>query len=213
MVATQVKVTAEMLREKFTATDELVSIPASKEEFWELLELPEFKIEYSQGQIIGTMSYATENHEAIVANLIALLHNTLTFEGHKVLGSNRPIYVEECDDIFEADVHTVLGKTEIHHYGKTKTATMNPSVIVEVASISTAQFDWNTKLPCYKSIPSVQHIIYVEQNKPYIEVFSKTKKPNQWLNESFGDLSQKIKIFGKSIPLKKIYQNVIFNMI
>jgi Uma2 family endonuclease len=212
MVATQRKVTAETLREKFSATDELVWIPASKEDFWELIELPEFKIEYSKGQIVGNMSYATENHETIVANLIALLHNALVTEGYKILGSNRPVFVEDCDEIFEPDIHTVFGKTEIHQYAVTKTATMNPSVIVEVASKTTVNFDWNTKLPCYKTIPSLQHIIYVEQNKPYIEVFTRTKKPNQWLNEVCNDSSQKFKVFGKTIALKSIYQGVIFNM-
>ena len=212
MVATQRKVTSETLREKFSVTDELVWIPASKEDFWELIELPEFKIEYSKGQIVGNMSYATENHETIVANLIAMLHNALLTEGHKILGSNRPVFVGDCDEIFEPDIHTVFGKTEIYQYATTKTATMNPSVIVEVASKTTVNFDWNTKLPCYKTIPSLQHIIYVEQNKPYIEIFTRTKKPNQWLNEVCNDSSQKFKVFGKTIALKSIYQGVIFNM-
>lgn len=212
MVATQNRVTAETLREKFSATDELVWIPASKEEFWDLIELPEFKIEYYDGQIVGNMGYASESHETIVANFIAMLHHALISDGHKILGSSRPVYVEDCDEIFEPDIHTVHGLTEIHQFGTTKTATMNPSVIVEVASKTTVNFDWNIKLPCYKTIPSLQYIIYVEQNKPYIEIFSRTKKPNQWLNEVCNDSSQKFKVFGKTIALKSIYQGVIFNV-
>lgn len=204
--------TAEELRERFSATDELVWIPATKEEFWSLIALPEFKIEYFDNQIVGTMSYGSLNHETIIDNFSGFFHTQFNKAAYRRFGSNRPVYIEDCDAVFEPDFHVVEGKVELHHYQKTMTATMNPSVIVEVFSDSTKKFDLNEKLPCYKSIPSLQHIIFVEQNKPYITVFTRTKKPNEWLNTDYKDLTQRIRILGKYISLQQLYDEVTFKL-
>lgn len=213
MTATaQQPITADVLRAKFMATDELVWIPASKETFWNLIEIPEFHIEYVNHQIVGTMGYSALSHEAIVSNLIWLFNNNFDRDLFRTFGSNRPIHAADCDSIFEADVHLVSGELKLYSYDKTKTATANPSVIVEVLSDSTKNFDINTKLPCYKLMPSVQHILLIDQKKPNIQVFSRTKKPNEWLNSDFNDLSQRLKILGKYFSLKNIYHKVIFNI-
>ena len=201
--------TAIELRERFSETNELVWIPASKEEFWSLIELPEFKIEYYDNQIVGTMGYGSLNHETIIDNFSRFFHKQFSTM-YRTFGSNRPVYVEDCDAIFEPDFHVVEGKVQLHHYKKTMTATINPSVIVEVFSDSTKNFDLKEKLPCYKTIPSLQHIIFVEQHKPFISVFTRTKKPNEWLNIDYTDLNQRVRIFGKNILLQQLYDEVNF---
>lgn len=202
--------TAEELRERFSATDDLVWIPATKDEFWSLIELPEFRIEYYENQIVGTMSYGAFNHETIIDNLSWLFNTQLDRKIFRCFGSNRPVYVEQCDDIFEPDIHVVQGEVDLYHYKKTKTATSNPSIIVEVFSKSIKGFDLNNKLPCYKTMPSLQHIVFIEQDKPNVTVFSRTKRPNEWLNTDYFDLSQKIRMMGKYFALKDIYDKVIF---
>ena len=203
--------TAIELRERFSETDDLVWIPASKEEFWSLIELPEFKIEYYDNQIVGTMGYGSLSHERIVNNLAWLFNNQLDRSRYECFGSNRPVYVEDCDGaVFEPDFHVVEGQVDLYTYKRVKTATRNPSVIVEVFSDSTQNFDWNDKLPCYKTIPSLQHIIFVEQHKPFISVFTRTKKPNEWLNIDYTDLNQRVRIFGKNILLQQLYDEVNF---
>ncbi len=205
--------TAEYLRERFSATDELVWIPATKEEFWSLIELPEFKIEYYDNQIVGTMSYGALSHETIIDNLSWLFNSQLDRTTFRCFGSNRPVYVEKSNDIFEPDLHVVHGEIVLHHYKKTMTATSNSSVIVEVFSKSTKEFDIRNKLPCYKTMPSLQHIVFVEQDKPYITVFSRTKRPNEWLNTDYYDMNERIRILGKNFSLKNIYDKVIFKAV
>ena len=204
--------TADFLTAQFTATDELVWLSATPDEFWSLIELPEFKIEYCNNQIVGTMSYAALSHETIINNLSWLFNSHLDRSTHRCFGSNRPVFVAECADIFEPDLHIVTGDLQLYHYKKTKTASRNPSVIVEVLSPSTRNFDYNNKLPCYKTMPSVQHIVFIDQNKPHIEVFSRTKKPNEWLDSDFKNLDERVRILGKYFSLKNIYDKVIFNL-
>ena len=83
--------------------EELVRFSASEEEYWDLVQLPEFRLDYSNGEIIATMSYATENHETITANLIRLLGNAFENNDVRVLGSNRPVRVQALKKIFEPD--------------------------------------------------------------------------------------------------------------
>ena len=201
--------TVGRLREALEKED-IVAFPATIADYDRLSDYREFSLHYVQNQIVGTMSYCTENHELIVANLIRLFGNA--FEDAKVVGSNRPVYVKAVDDIFEPDAHVIFGDTQLHSYGRVKTATMNPVVIVEVHSNSTKDFDLTTKLNAYKLIPSLQNIIFIEQNKPHISIYSRTKRPNEWLNTDIADLTQKIRVLGSNFPLAKIYKKVIFRV-
>lgn len=201
--------TAEKLRAALEKKD-FVSFPATLADYDRLSDYREFSLHYVQNQIVGTMSYCTENHELIVANLICLLGNA--FEDAKILGSNRPVYVEAIDDFFEPDVQLIIGETVLHSYGRVKNATMNPVILVEVHSNSTKNFDLTTKLEAYKTIPSLQNIIFIEQNKPHISLYSRTKRPNEWLNIDVTDLTQKVRILGTNFLLSKIYRKVIFTV-
>jgi Uma2 family endonuclease len=203
--------TAQTLKSLFDESN-FISIPATEAEFWHLIELPQYHLEFHYKHIIGTMSYATTNHERVVRNLIATLDAQLDEGQGEVFGSNRPIYAAECENIYEPDVHVTDGTLEEYHYARTKTATKNPSVIVEVFSPSTKNFDLSEKLDCYKMIPSLKHIIFIEPNKPHIQVFNRTKRPNEWQNVDFFDLEQKIRVLNKSISLKTIYKKVIFTV-
>ena len=202
-------ITVEMLRVALEKED-FVSFPATMADYDKLSDYHEFSLHYVQNQIVGTMSYCTENHELIVINIATLFN--ISFENARIMGSNRPVYVAAVSDIFEPDVQVVVGETELHRYGRTKNATMNPAVIVEVHSKSTKDFDLNTKLEAYKTIPTLQNIIFIEQNKPHISIYSRTKRPNEWLNLDVNDLTQKIRVLGSNFPLFKIYNKVIFEI-
>jgi Uma2 family endonuclease len=199
--------TADVLRAELNKRD-FISIPATLADYDRLSDYREFSLHYVQNQIVGTISYCTENHELIVINIAALFHTA--FDDYKILGSNRPVYVEAMDDYFEPDAHLIIGETQLHRYGRVKNATMNPAVIVEVHSQSTKDFDLTTKLEVYKTIPTLQNIVFIEQNKPHISIYSRTKRPNEWLNVDVTDLTQKIRVLGTNFPLAKIYRKVIF---
>lgn len=201
--------TAEKLRAALEKKD-FVFFPATLADYERLSEYREFSLHYVQNQIVGTMSYCTENHELIVMNIGSLF--TTTFDNHKTLGSNRPVYVEAFDDFFEPDVQLIIGETQLHRYGRVKNATLNPAVLVEVHSSSTKNFDLTTKLEAYKTIPTLQNIIFIEQDKPHISIYSRTKRPNEWLNIDVTDLTQKIRVLGVNFPLSKIYRKVIFTI-
>jgi Uma2 family endonuclease len=212
MVATiQQPITAETLKSAFTAAD-FIEIPATMDEYWQLVDLPEYRLEYQNKHIIGTMSYASTPHERVVSNLIFEFRLAFDENAYEVFGSNRPVFAIGCDDIYNPDVHLIEGELKEYHYDKTKTASVNPAVIVEVHSPSTKNYDLGTKLECYKTMPSVKQIIYINTEKPSIIVFNRTPKPNQWLNVDYTNMNEKVKILNRSLPMTKIYQRIEFQL-
>jgi Uma2 family endonuclease len=207
--ATFPPITAEMLEKAFKKSD-IVRMPASVDDYWRLVELPQYRLDYINKQIIATMSYASLPHERVVRNLLFHLMNMFPMPAFEVFGSNRPIFAESCNEIYEPDLHIIKGEIKLHHYSKTKTASQNPIAIVEVHSEGTRDFDLTEKLDCYKAIPSVQQIIYIETKMMKITTFNKMPKDNHWLNIDYKSVNDKVKILNKSVSISKIYQNVIF---
>ena len=201
-------ITAQTLKKAFEFAD-FIEIPASIDEFWQLIELPEYRIEYHNHQIVGTMSYASTPHETIVSNVsfeLRLLLNQGNLKS-RIFGSNRPIYAVGCGNIYEADVHAIQGELKEHEYKKVKTATSNPTIIIEVHSKSTKNFDITEKLDCYKTIPSVQQILYIDSETLKVTVHNRTNKPDHWLTVDYREASQQVKVLNKNLLLSKIYQD------
>jgi Uma2 family endonuclease len=211
MTATaQMPITAQTLKTLFNKSD-FISIPATEAEFWQLIDLPQYRIEFHHNQIIGTMSYATTNHERIVSNLIFALRSLLDEDNHEVFGSNRPIYAAQCGNIYEPDVHVIQGILEEYRYAKTKTASQNPAIICEVFSPSTKDFDVTEKLDCYKLMPTLKHILFIEPNKVNIQVYNRINS-DDWKLITYAKIDDKIALLNTSISLKNLYKKVIFQV-
>lgn len=202
-------ITANRLKKQLE-NEEIVFIPATIDDYWRLVETPQLRLDYFNNQIVATMSYGSVKHETIVNNVVFRFNLQFGEENCRIFPSNRPVYAADCEDIFNPDVHLVEGQLKEHAYKRSKTATLNPSIIVEVMSESTKEFDLVNKLPCYQQISSVQHIVYIEQNHAEIMVYSRTNKPNEWLLQRFNALSDDFNLLNKSFSLKDIYRNVTF---
>jgi Uma2 family endonuclease len=201
-------ITANRLKKQLENED-IIFVPATIEEYWKLVESPQLRLDYFNNQIVAAMSYGSVKHETIVSNVHGSFFNAFV-ENFRLFASNRPVYAADCDDIFNPDVHLVQGELETHFYKRSKTATLNPAIIVEVMSESTKEFDLVNKLPCYQKIDSVQHIVYIEQDVAEIMLYSRTNKSNEWLLQRFNALSDVFNLLDKPFNLKDIYRNITF---
>ena len=204
----QMPITASRLKKRLE-NEPRVFVPATVDEYWKLVETPQLRLDYFNHQIVATMSYGSLKHETIVSNVHGSFF-TKFVENFRLFSSNRPIYAAACDDIFNPDVHLVSGTLQEHFYKRSKTATLNPSIIVEVSSDSTKDYDRDVKLPCYQQINSVQHIVYIEQDQCAIQVFSRKKASNEWIIERYEALEDSLTLLEKSFSLKDIYRNINF---
>ncbi len=187
----------------------IVRFPATWEEYLDLLEECDYQIEYSNHEII-TMSYASDPHEVIVINIGTCLNLALDNDPDMgVRGSSRHIYLKEFGEDYAPDLHVVKGKPVFHLLRKGMTANTNPWLIVEVLSPSTREHDWNNKLPHYKKIPSLRHIVYIEQERPYVSVYSRIGESAVWENIDYDRLEDFFTVSNMPVYLRDVYKKVV----
>lgn len=145
-----------------------VYFPATFAEYWDLLEAAEYRVDYYDHQIIASMSYESDLHSHFAAELGFLLKSTFSDNArYRVYNSNRPVYIEDCpgSGVFNADGMIIALPPTLYEYRPGMNAEKAPLLLIEVLSDSTRNYDFGTKLPCYKKIHSLQHILYVEQTR------------------------------------------------
>lgn len=192
--------------------DEILEVPATLDEYFNLLPECEYRIDYSDGKIIS-MGYASLTHEAIVMRLGYLLNLIFGIDSpYQVLGSNVATFIPDAQAVHNADVVVLQGKPQYHiHQGKKKKikTLLNPYIVVEVLSRTTTRYDLGVKVPRYKTLPSVQQILLVSQHKPGVSLYSRTSRPGQWLNIDVQDAENGfVTINRKKLRLADIYRNV-----
>ena len=198
------------LAERIELGPEIVRIPATWEEYLDLLGECDYQIEYDNQQII-LMSIASDPHEVIVINIGTCLNLALDNEPEMaVRGSNRHVFIKEFEKDYAPDIHVVKGEPEMYLLRKGLTANTNPWLVVEVLSASTLVRDMKEKLPAYKKIPSLRHIIYIHQDRPLVTVYNRVGSSVVWETIDYDRLEDHFPVAGQPVNLKDIYKKIIF---
>lgn len=160
--------------------------------------------EYNNGKITE-MSYASENHESIVGNIVRELGNFFRDIDFRVYPSNRMLHTPDTGSFYYADAMIVKGEPQVFHYKKKMRATLNPVALVEVLSDSTEAKDRGEKWRAYRTIPSLEEYVLIAQDQIYVEVFR--KKDGIWQNEAFDQTHESINIAGQDLLMSEIYRD------
>jgi len=187
----------------------LVRFPATWEEFWEVLEHAEYRTDFLKNEII-TMSYESNLHSKLVTQMIVLLYNIFRRPEFAVHDSNRPVLVQDCDSdkaVFNPDSSVTPEPPQLFTYTPGMDAETNPLLVVEVLSKSTREYDLAEKLPCYKKMPSLRYILYVDSQRTYLSLYQRTEN-GQWLNSDYDRLDSVFEIEGKAISLREVYSHL-----
>jgi Uma2 family endonuclease len=197
------------LAERAALGPEVQRFPGTLTDFAELLDQCEYPIEFQIDQIIA-MSIASDPHEQIVANVLYVLGTLYTGNPEfKRYGSNRHVFIEQGPVAFSPDASVVRGTPDVFEYASGKTANRNPWLIVEILSPSTRWRDWGEKLEFYKQIPALQHVLYIEQDKPSVNHFQRLPADNRWSSMEYNALDQGFELDGQTVGLKELYENVL----
>lgn len=128
----------------------------------------EIKHEFHDGEIFA-MSGGTSRHSALGLKVGAALEGTRS-PGCIVFQSDMRVRVRETGRAAYPDVSMVCGPIEYDTDDPDRTTLVNPSLIVEVLSPTTEQFDRGDKWMHYQRIPSLQEYVLVSQ-EPRIEIY------------------------------------------
>lgn len=185
---------------------EIVRFPATFDEYWQVLEKADYRADFYQDEII-VMSYESDIHSLIANHLSHLL--VVALAGRKDLwhfNSNRPICIPDCDNaIFNPDGSVVLLPSKKFEYRPGMNAELTPLLLFEVLSNSTRGYDYGEKLPCYKKIPTLRHIIFIESQRQEVTVWERLDAPGKWLEETFTDPGSEFVLGEQKITLREIY--------
>jgi len=106
-------------------------------------------------------------HNLLCSNIIRALGNALAGSKCRTLTSDTRIHNPRTPAYLYPDVVVVCGKPELrkHH------SLVNPTLLVEVSSSKSVEYDRTTKLLIYDTIPSVQEYLIVSQAAQDIFLF------------------------------------------
>jgi Uma2 family endonuclease len=141
---------------------------ASYAEYLALEESSERKHEYVSGAIVA-MAGGTIEHGRLVSRITVLLSTALAGRPCVVLPADVRVRIRAADRATYPDVHVVCGQVE--RDPDDEHALVNPMVIVEVLSDSTAESDRGDKFADYRRLGSLREYVLVSQRERRIDVY------------------------------------------
>jgi len=141
------------------------------DEYLALDEASNVKLEYYAGDIYA-MAGGTPEHAALCLQVGSSLNVQLEGKPCRVYGSDLRIRVLATGLATYPDVSVVCGPLERDPEGKN--TVLNPKLVAEVLSPSTADYDRGEKREHYQQIPSLLEIVLVAHDRRQIEVYRRT---------------------------------------
>jgi Uma2 family endonuclease len=157
------------------------------------------------------MSGASFRHNDIFSNLFVDIGHQLKGKNCKPYGSDLRIHIPKNTLYTYPDISIICGGTDLSD-AKFDTAT-NPSVIIELLSKSTRNYDKGEKFTLYRDIDSLKEYILVDTEKVYVEKhILNTDKSWQLTDYRSLENSFTIDTVQLRILLKDIYEGVKFDI-
>ncbi|OUC16331.1 MAG: hypothetical protein B0A82_02055 [Alkalinema sp. CACIAM 70d] len=164
--------------------------------------------EYINGEIIP-MTGGTPEHNEIASILNAALRMSLKGQPYSIFVADQRLWIPDRQLYTYPDVMVVPRPIQ-RQQGRADTIT-NPVMIAEVLSKSTKNYDRDEKFAAYRTIPTFQEYLLVDQYIPHVEQYVKTDA-HQWIFTEYNDMNSSISL--SSIPLEiqlaDLYENIEF---
>lgn len=184
----------------------------SIEEYYELEDKSEAKHEFQYGRIVA-MAGADIQHVRIQTNFVSSLGNLLRGKPCEVFGSDLRLRLDRKERTFYPDATIICGQPQFEALrdGRPGKSVINPRVLVEVLSPSTADHDRGEKFDRYREIASFEEYVLIAQEEARIDTFRRLED-GTWRFETFVGLDATLKIscLPVTVPLKEIYFGVTF---
>ncbi|HYE75329.1 MAG TPA: Uma2 family endonuclease [Blastocatellia bacterium] len=192
----------------------MTALPKHKytlEEYFELERNSDEKYEYFNGEVFA-MAGGSSAHSRISVNAISVLVQKLRGKSCEVFNSDMRIKVPAAFPYRYPDVSGVCG-TPVFDEIQGQQMLVNPILIVEVLSPSTAAYDLGEKFTAYQSIESFQEYLLIYQDRPLVIQYQRQSQ-RRWLRiENEGLQSQvELQSINVSLSLSEIYERVNFDL-
>lgn len=169
------------------------------------------KHEYFDGEIFD-MAGASEEHATISSNINASLNFQLKKRPCKSYQSDLRVFIPATGLYTYPDVIVVCGKPQLVENADLDTL-VNPTLIVEVLSPSTADYDKGTKFDYYRTIESLREYVLVWQDKKRVARYAKQADGSWVLHDFIGEDAEII--LGSidcKLSIEDVYDKVDFEL-
>lgn len=167
------------------------------------------RFDYIDGEIFA-MTGGTEQHSLIISNCIITLGQNIRGKDCRIYSSDMRVQISKSKFVYP-DFSIVCGESIFAD--ENRTMLTNPLVVAEVLSKSSADYDRGTKGDFYRSLPSVQAYLLLDQYRHYAQLYTRYGEKNDsstWLLRDFHGLNAMIPldIIDAQIALSDLYRDV-----
>jgi Uma2 family endonuclease len=164
------------------------------------------KHEYYRGEIFA-MGGTSLPHNIIFKNMFGHLFSKLKGKNCQPFGSDLRIHIPKNTLFTYPDISIICGKPETTDH--TFDTVTNPSVIIEILSESTRNYDKGSKFTLYREIESLQEYILIDSASVMVEKFVKNDDQSWQLTDyKMRSDTFKIKTIQEDFLLDEIYAGV-----
>ena len=178
------------------------------EEYLILERQADYKSEYVAGEVYA-MAGASPKHNLITANVVGELRALLKSKPCRTLASDMKVKAIDSRLFSYPDVTVVCG--EMRFLDDRQDVLLNPTIVVEVLSPSTLDFDLGRKRAAYASLESVNDVLMVYQDEPKVVYYAR-QSVSEWLTGEVKGLGGEIQLttHGIVLSMAEIYDKVEF---
>ena len=168
----------------------------------------DIKHEFFRGEIFA-MAGGSRKHNLLALNLSGMLYNTLRDGPCETYSNDMRVLVHPSGLYTYPDLVVTCEQPRFEdEFGDTL---LNPQLIIEVLSDSTESYDRGKKFEHYRRIESLVEYMLVAQDRPQIDLFSRSSDGSWQLTDASG-LESAIRLASLEavLPLAEIYARIEF---
>jgi Uma2 family endonuclease len=164
------------------------------------------KHEYYQGEIF-TMQGASNRHVFVFRNLYGDMAYKLKRLRCTPLGSGLRVHIPENTLFTYPDISIFCG--DMHFFDEHEDSAIGPTVIIEILSPSTRNYDRRMKFKLYQDIPELKEYVIVDSESIGVEAF-RLNEDSVWVGQVYKEPTDilQIPVVGYSIRLDEIYEGI-----
>ncbi|HEU0031390.1 MAG TPA: Uma2 family endonuclease [Kofleriaceae bacterium] len=162
------------------------------------------KHEYFDGEVFA-MAGGSPRHNALCLQIGALLRERTRSHGCVTLTSDQRVGLRDPTRYVYPDITVVCG--ELRLQPETTDVLTNPTILVEVLSQSTEQYDRGLKWVGYQTIPSLADYLLVSQADVRIEHFR--RDGDRWVYRAYG-AGERVELSGGgAVEVDAVYDGLL----
>lgn len=173
-------------------------------EYLTSLEASPLKLEYCRG-VIYAMAGGTRAHAQLSAATIVALAGALP-KSCRVATSDLKVRVEALELSTFPDASVTGGEAQASPIDAN--AVVNPTLLVEVTSKSTEDYDRGEKLESYKRLQSLRAVLFVSHRERRVTVVERGEGAGWTEREARGGEQVTLSLHGASFPVDALYDGI-----